>query len=153
MIFKYFRRNIQQKIRRFLTRNKAKLCKILNITLVHEKNAIFFAENGRKSQKIVIITSTPEMKSHVCKLRKACLHEQWNCVAQHQATQTRKKSYRCSATLRDTILLLCVNTPSTMKWRKCLHKKSRFGGKLNWKKWKKPYFGVIEWSIICYLSA
>jgi hypothetical protein len=40
----------------FLTQNKAKLCKILIITLVFEKNANFFAE---KSQKIVIITSTP----------------------------------------------------------------------------------------------
>jgi hypothetical protein len=29
------------------------------ITLVFEKNANFFAENGQKSQKIVIITSTP----------------------------------------------------------------------------------------------
>jgi hypothetical protein len=31
----------------------------LIITLVFEKNAYFFAENCRKSQKIVIITSTP----------------------------------------------------------------------------------------------
>jgi hypothetical protein len=29
------------------------------ITLVFEKNANFFAENWQKSQKIVIITSTP----------------------------------------------------------------------------------------------
>jgi hypothetical protein len=43
----------------FLTENKAKLCKILIITLVCEKNANFFAENCRKSQKIVIMTSTP----------------------------------------------------------------------------------------------
>jgi hypothetical protein len=43
----------------FFTQNKAKLCKILIITLVFEKNANFFAENCRKSQKIVIITSTP----------------------------------------------------------------------------------------------
>jgi hypothetical protein len=43
----------------FLTRNKAKLCKKLIITLVFEKNANFFAENVRKSPKIVIITSTP----------------------------------------------------------------------------------------------
>jgi hypothetical protein len=39
--------------------------------LVFEKNAIFFAENCRKSQKIVIITSTPEvlhtqMDEYVC---------------------------------------------------------------------------------------
>jgi hypothetical protein len=43
----------------FLTHNKAKLCKNLITTLVFEKNANFLAENGRKSQKIVIITSTP----------------------------------------------------------------------------------------------
>jgi hypothetical protein len=43
----------------FLTQNKAKLCKILIITLAFEKNANFFAENWEKSQKIVIITSTP----------------------------------------------------------------------------------------------
>jgi hypothetical protein len=43
----------------FLTQNKAKLCKILIITLVFEKNANFFAENCQKSQKIVIITSVP----------------------------------------------------------------------------------------------
>jgi hypothetical protein len=44
----------------FLTQNNAKLCKILIITLVFEKNANFFAKNCRKSQKIVIITSTPD---------------------------------------------------------------------------------------------
>jgi hypothetical protein len=43
----------------FFTQNKAKLCKILITTLVFEKNANFFAENCRKSQKIVIITATP----------------------------------------------------------------------------------------------
>jgi hypothetical protein len=32
----------------FLTQNKAKLCKILSITLVFEKNANFVAENRRK---------------------------------------------------------------------------------------------------------
>jgi hypothetical protein len=43
-----------------LTQNKAKLCKFLIITLDFEKNAnLFFAENWQKSQKIVIITSTP----------------------------------------------------------------------------------------------
>jgi hypothetical protein len=51
----------------FLTQNKAKLCKILIITLVFEKNAIFFAENCRKSQKIVIITSTPALhRRYLC---------------------------------------------------------------------------------------
>jgi hypothetical protein len=43
-----------------LTQNKAKLCKMLIITLVFEKNANFFAENCQKSPKIVIITSTPD---------------------------------------------------------------------------------------------
>jgi hypothetical protein len=33
--------------------------KKLIITLVFEKSAVFFAENMQKSQKIVIITSTP----------------------------------------------------------------------------------------------
>jgi hypothetical protein len=41
--------------------NKAKLCKMLIIiTLVFEKNAIYFTENCQKLQKIVIITSTPD---------------------------------------------------------------------------------------------
>jgi hypothetical protein len=44
----------------YLTQNKAKICKILIITLVIEKNANFFAKNWQKSQKIVIITSTPD---------------------------------------------------------------------------------------------
>jgi hypothetical protein len=44
----------------FLNQNKAKLSKILIITLVFENNANFFAENCQKSQKIVIITSTPD---------------------------------------------------------------------------------------------
>jgi hypothetical protein len=34
-----------------LTQNKAKICKTLIIKLVFEKNAIFFAENCKKSQK------------------------------------------------------------------------------------------------------
>jgi hypothetical protein len=43
----------------FFAQNKAKLCKNWIITLFFEKNTIFFAENWQKSQKIVIITSTP----------------------------------------------------------------------------------------------
>jgi hypothetical protein len=43
----------------FLAQNKAKLFKTLIITFVFEKNANFFAENCRKLQKIVIITSVP----------------------------------------------------------------------------------------------
>jgi histidinol phosphatase-like enzyme len=59
MIFKIFSPKNSAKKLAFLTQNKAKLCKILIITLVYEKNANFFTENCRKSQKIVIITSTP----------------------------------------------------------------------------------------------
>jgi hypothetical protein len=44
----------------FLTQNKAKFWKKFIITLVFKKNANFFAENWEKSQKIVIITSTPD---------------------------------------------------------------------------------------------
>jgi Ni,Fe-hydrogenase III small subunit len=59
MIFKVFSPKNSAKKLAILTQNKAKLCKILIITLVFEKNANFFAENCRKSKKIVIITSTP----------------------------------------------------------------------------------------------
>jgi hypothetical protein len=43
----------------FLAQNKAKFWKKLITTLVFKKNANFFAEDGEKSQKIVIITSVP----------------------------------------------------------------------------------------------
>jgi hypothetical protein len=45
----------------FLTQIKAmqSYANIFIITLVFEKDANFFAENGQKSHKIVIITSTP----------------------------------------------------------------------------------------------
>jgi hypothetical protein len=43
-----------------LTPNKAKLCTNWIKTWVFEENAHFVAENLRKSQKIVIITSTPD---------------------------------------------------------------------------------------------
>jgi hypothetical protein len=49
----------------FLTQNKAKFCKFLIIKLVFEKNANFFAENCRKSQKIEIISSTPAQFAQV----------------------------------------------------------------------------------------
>jgi hypothetical protein len=59
MIFKIISpKNSAEKLA-FLTQNKAKLCKKLIATLVFEKNANIFAKNCRKSQKIVIITSTP----------------------------------------------------------------------------------------------
>jgi hypothetical protein len=59
MIFSIFSPKNSAKKLAFLTQNKAKLWKILIITLVFEKNANFFAKNCRKSPKIVIITSTP----------------------------------------------------------------------------------------------
>jgi hypothetical protein len=55
MILKIFSPKNSAKKLAFLTQNKGKLCKIVIITLVFEKNAIFFAENWRKSQKIVIV--------------------------------------------------------------------------------------------------
>jgi hypothetical protein len=49
------------KILAFFAQTTASFCKKLIITLVFEKNAIFFAENWQKSQKNVIITSTPDL--------------------------------------------------------------------------------------------
>jgi hypothetical protein len=43
----------------FFAETIASFCKHLIRTLVFEKNANIFAENWQKSQKIVIITSTP----------------------------------------------------------------------------------------------
>jgi hypothetical protein len=60
MILKIFSQKKIAKKLAFLTQNKAKSCKFLIITLDFEKNAIYFAENWQKSQKIVIITSTPD---------------------------------------------------------------------------------------------
>jgi hypothetical protein len=60
MILRIFSLQNSAKKLAFLAQNKAKLCKILIITLVFEKNANFFAENCHKSPKIVIITSIPD---------------------------------------------------------------------------------------------
>jgi hypothetical protein len=43
----------------FIAQITATFCTTLIITLAFVKNVIFFAENWQKSQKIVIITSTP----------------------------------------------------------------------------------------------
>jgi hypothetical protein len=60
MIFKIFSpKNLAKKLA-FFAQTTACFAKIVIITLVFEKNANFFAENCRKSQKIVIITSTPD---------------------------------------------------------------------------------------------
>jgi hypothetical protein len=56
MIFKIFSPKNLAKILAFLQ----VFAKIVIITLVFKKNAIFFAEDWQKSQKIVIITSTPD---------------------------------------------------------------------------------------------
>jgi hypothetical protein len=51
MIFKIFSpKNLAKKLA-FFTQNKAKLCKILIITLVFKKDDNFFAENWQKSPK------------------------------------------------------------------------------------------------------
>jgi hypothetical protein len=50
MIFKIFSPKNPAKKLASLTQNKAKICKFLIITLVFEKNAIFFAENWQKLQ-------------------------------------------------------------------------------------------------------
>jgi hypothetical protein len=85
MIFKIFSSKNFAKKMAFLTRNKAKLCKILIITLVFEKNANFFADNCPKSQKIVIIASTPgelsEFRSYLHRLNPASrLEGVWDSV-------------------------------------------------------------------------
>jgi hypothetical protein len=60
MIFKIFSPKNLAKILAFFAQTADNFCKNLIITLVFEKNANFFAESSPKSQKIVIITSTPE---------------------------------------------------------------------------------------------
>jgi hypothetical protein len=60
MILKIFSPNFSTKKLAFFTQNKDKLCKILIITSVFEKNVNFFGENCQKSQKIMIIASTPD---------------------------------------------------------------------------------------------
>jgi hypothetical protein len=58
MILKIFSPKKLQKLA-FLTYNKAKLLKIFGHNIGFWEKANFFAENSQKSQKIVIITSTP----------------------------------------------------------------------------------------------
>jgi hypothetical protein len=52
MILKIFLPKNSAKTLAFWTQNRAKLSQILIISLVFEKNAIFFAENCQKSQKM-----------------------------------------------------------------------------------------------------
>jgi hypothetical protein len=73
MILKKIAEKFSEKLA-FLTQNRAKLCKILIITLFFEKNAYFFAENCQKSQKNVIITSTPGLTQLYPRKRGIRLH-------------------------------------------------------------------------------
>jgi hypothetical protein len=59
VIFKIFSPKHLAKKWRFNAHTNASFCKNLIITLVFVKNVNIFAENWQKSQKIVIITSTP----------------------------------------------------------------------------------------------
>jgi hypothetical protein len=59
MISKIFSPKNLAKILAFFAQTNASFCKNLIITLVFKKNANIFAENWQKSQKIVIVTSTP----------------------------------------------------------------------------------------------
>jgi hypothetical protein len=72
MIFKIFSPKNSAKKLAFLTQNKAILFKIVIITLFFEKNANFFAENCQKSQKIVIITSTPGLSETQARNTNSC---------------------------------------------------------------------------------
>jgi hypothetical protein len=60
MIFEIFSSKNLAKILAFFAQTAATFCQNGIITLVFEKNANFFAENWQKSQKIGIITSTPD---------------------------------------------------------------------------------------------
>jgi hypothetical protein len=59
VIFRIFPPKFSSKNFAFLAQTTASFHKKLIITLVFEKNVNFFAENKRKLEKIVIITSTP----------------------------------------------------------------------------------------------
>jgi hypothetical protein len=61
IIFKIFSQNLA-KMLAFFAQTTASFCKNVIVTLVSEKNVIFFVENLQKSQKIMIITSIPGLK-------------------------------------------------------------------------------------------
>jgi hypothetical protein len=60
MIFLIFSPKNLAKIFAFFAQTTATFCKNCDHNIGFEKNANFFAENWQKSQKIVIITSTPD---------------------------------------------------------------------------------------------
>jgi hypothetical protein len=65
MIFEIFSPKHLAKKLAFLLQLLLVFAKIVIITLVFEKSANFLAENWEKSQKLVIITSTPEFKENI----------------------------------------------------------------------------------------
>jgi hypothetical protein len=133
MIFKIFSPKNSAKKLPFLTQNKAKLCKILIITLVFEKNANFFAENWQKSQKIVIITSTPGR-------RQTLVH-----------TYTHTNLVECMIT---TFVCTCANLFSFFVNSSMEEKKktfwTRFGKKFGSVAWKR-YFGFFT-DVGCFVK-
>jgi hypothetical protein len=73
MIFKIFSPENLAKILAFFAQTTVRFCKNMIITLVFEKNANFFDENWQKSQKIVIITSTPDEENFRIHTMGGCL--------------------------------------------------------------------------------
>jgi hypothetical protein len=51
----------------FFVQNTVNFCNVWIVTLVFKKNTIFFVENWRISQKIVIITLTPHFDNVLSK--------------------------------------------------------------------------------------
>jgi hypothetical protein len=87
LFFKYFRWFFRRK---YMTQNKAKLCKILIITLVFEKKRQFLAQNCQKSQKFVIITSTPGHPER--RAEKMCRRHQPKTLLWSSVTLLKQKS-------------------------------------------------------------
>jgi hypothetical protein len=77
MIFFKVRPKNRQKIGKklaFIAQTTASFCKNLIVTWVLEKKPAIFAKNWRKSQKIVIITSTPEQEKKNSFLQAKCIY-------------------------------------------------------------------------------
>jgi purine nucleoside permease len=66
MIFQIFLPKNLAKMLAFFAQDTAIFLRKLIITSVFDKNANFFSENWQKSQKIVIITSTPGHPDLAC---------------------------------------------------------------------------------------
>jgi uncharacterized membrane-anchored protein len=68
------------KIFAFFAQTTVSFCKNVIITLFFEKNAIFFAKNRQKSQKIVIITSTPGFPDGMFSYQNTNLGNVWSAL-------------------------------------------------------------------------